>query len=319
MERMPRLSMLSTASMNLMQVSPQISFIYKPISHKNNPFSVSSRFLILPTSPTRTPNSYENPFVTATSRSLISDIHRLARQLSSIDIPRPLATVYTLFGLALPKDDVNVPLFQALRVWNEIGDICECESFGTHRYGFPRLSEVAYRSVDGHRKTIVEHTLNILLLPGIHHDGLNRHQTNGSTDSLVNTVTGSPVPPIPHFALPSLPVPGTSLSVPSPLHFRLRILTRLSFNEQGCVTHHRDFWDVKDLMGLVPGVSLVQWITSRLTGAGLSYAARLLPRRKPQSYTVRIPEDGRSVMASDFSPSVRFGILPSNTLGLEDM
>jgi len=244
---------------------------------------------------------YENPFVTATSRSVISDIHRLARQLSSIDMPRPLATVYTLFGLAPPKDDVNEPLFQALRVWNEIGDICECESF------------------DGHRKTIVEHTLNILLLPGIHHDGLNRHQTNGSTDSLVNTVTGSPVPPIPHFALPSLPVPGTSLSVPSPLHFRLRILTRLSFNEQGCVTHHRDFWDVKDLMGLVPGVSLVQWIMSRLTGAGLSYAARLLPRRKPQSYTVRIPEDGRSVMASDISPSVRFGILPSNTLGLENM
>ncbi|KAF8716419.1 hypothetical protein AX14_012361 [Amanita brunnescens Koide BX004] len=244
---------------------------------------------------------YENPFVTATSRSVISDIHRLARQLSSIDMPRPLAMVFTLFGLPPPKGDTNECLFQALRVWNEIGDICECESF------------------DGHRKTIVEHTLNILLLPGIHHDGLNRHETNGSMDSLVNTATNSPVLPIPHFALPSLPVPGTSLSVPSPLHFRLRILTRLSFNEQGCVTHHRDFWDVKDLMGLIPGVSLVQWIMSRLTGAGLSYAARLLPRKKNQTYTGHIPEDGRPALGSDISPSVRFGVLPSNALGLEDM
>lgn len=135
----------------------------------------------------------------------------------------------------------------------------------------------------------------------------------------MNTATSSPVLPIPHFALPSLPVPGTSLSVPSPLHFRLRILTRLSFNEQGCVTHHRDFWDVKDLIGLVPGVSLVQWIMSRLTGAGLSYAARLLPRTKSQTYTAHIPEDGRSVLGSDIAPSVRFGVLPSNALGLEDM
>ena len=85
------------------------------------------------------------------------------------------------------------------------------------------------------------------------------------------------------------------------------------------MTHHRDFWDVKDLMGLIPGVSLVQWIMSRLTGAGLSYAARLLPRKKNQTYTAHIPEDGRPALGSDISPSVRFGVLPSNALGLEDM
>ncbi|KAK2465986.1 hypothetical protein APHAL10511_001627 [Amanita phalloides] len=247
------------------------------------------------------PSSYENPLVTATSRSIISDIHRLARQLSSIDVPRPLAMIFTLFGLSIPNDELDEPLFQALRVWNEIGDICECESF------------------DGHRKTIVEHTLNILLLPGIHHDGLNRHQMNGSTDSLVNASTGSPVPSIPHFALPSLPVPGTSLSVPSPLHFKLRILTRLSFNEQGCVTHHRDFWDVKDLMGLLPGVSLVQWITSRLAATGLSYAARLLPKRKCQTYTSHVPEDRRSVLGSDLSSSIRLATPLSNTLELQNL
>lgn len=88
-----------------------------------------------------------------------------------------------------------------------------------------------------------------------------------------------PTPPIP-FVIPSLPIPGTSLSVPSPLHSTLRIITRLSFNELGLVTHHRDVWDVKDVMGLVPGVSLAQWIGTRISAAGLSYVSRLLPGRK---------------------------------------
>ncbi|KAF8622169.1 hypothetical protein AX15_007284 [Amanita polypyramis BW_CC] len=186
-------------------------------------------------------------------------------------------------------------------------------------YDLSLYPELADYDVDGHRKTIVEHTLNILLLPGIHHDGLNRHQSNGSTDSLVNAAIGSPVLPIPHFALPSLPVPGTSLSVPSPLHFKLRILTRLSFNEQGCVTHHRDFWDVKDLMGLIPGVSLAQWIMTRVTAAGLSYATKLLPRRKIQTYATHVADDRCQVLGSEISPSVRFGHLPTNALGLEGM
>ncbi|KAF8638540.1 hypothetical protein AX17_002083 [Amanita inopinata Kibby_2008] len=248
---------------------------------------------------------YQNPFVTATSRSVISDIHRLARQLSSIDVPRPLAVIFTLFGLQPPRREgfIDEPLFQALRVWNEIGDICECESF------------------DGHRKTIVEHTLNILFLPGIHHDGLNRHKLHGSTESLVNPVTGSPVSPIPHLALPSLPVPGTSLSIPSPLHFKLRILTRLSFNEQGCVTHHRDFWDVKDVMGLVPGVSLTQWVVTRLAAAGLSYAARLLPKRRAQTFATHASENMLPILdlGRGFPSPERFSALPTNALGLEGM
>ncbi|PFH47811.1 hypothetical protein AMATHDRAFT_197516 [Amanita thiersii Skay4041] len=252
------------------------------------------------------PTRYENPFLTATSRSVISDIHRMARQLSSIDVPRPLAVICTLFGLEPPSKYSSIqadgPLFQALRVWNEIGDICECESFA-----------------DGHRKTIVEHTLNVLLLPGIHHDGLSRHKFNSSSESLVNPVTGSPLSSIPHFALPSLPIPGTSLSVPSPLHFKLRILTRLSFNEQGCVTHHRDFWDVKDVIGLVPGVSLAQWIITRLTATGLSYAARLLPKRKGQSYTSR-HSDSRPILDLGHATTIgSYSAITSNALGLEDI
>lgn len=132
---------------------------------------------------------------------------------------------------------------------------------------------------DGHMKTIVEHTLNILLLPGIHCEA---SRPQGSTDSLVS-VSGSPSSVQPYPASPSLHVPGTSLSVPSPLHFQLHVVTRLSFNEQGRVTHHRDFWDVKDVIGLVPGVSLAQWIGTRLAAFGISYFARFWTREKAQT------------------------------------
>ena len=53
-------------------------------------------------------------------------------------------------------------------------------------------------------------------------------------------------------------------------------MTRLSFNEQGLITHHRDIWDVKDVLGLVPGISLAQWIGSRLAAQSLTLAARIL-------------------------------------------
>ncbi|KAF8961099.1 hypothetical protein BDZ97DRAFT_1905640 [Flammula alnicola] len=200
-----------------------------------------------------------------TSRSVIGDIHKLSRQMSSVDVPRPLAIICTLFRLRPPNprqtsDDV---LFHALRIWTDVVDICESESF------------------DGHRKAIVEHTLNILLLPGIHCEGPISHRANTSTDSLVN-IHGSPViPPHMHpFISPSLPIPGTSLSFPSPLHYKLRIITRLSFNEQGLVTHHRDIWDIKDVMGLLPGVSIAQWIGTRIAAAGLSYISKFLPSGK---------------------------------------
>ncbi|RDB20104.1 hypothetical protein Hypma_012911 [Hypsizygus marmoreus] len=186
--------------------------------------------------------------------AIIADIQKVSRQLSSIDVPRPLAMFCTLFRLKLPQSLQNAdPLFQGLRVWTEIGDICENESF------------------DGHRKTIVEHTLNILLLPGIHCHG---HRTQGSVDSLVST-TGSPSlqPQHPHPPS-SLRIPGTAIAIPSPFHFKLHVVTRLSFNEQGQVTHHRDFWDVKDVIGLVPGVPLAQWVGTRLAAKGLSYMAR---------------------------------------------
>ncbi|KAF9057824.1 hypothetical protein BJ165DRAFT_1327683, partial [Panaeolus papilionaceus] len=200
-----------------------------------------------------------NPFVTATSRSIIGDIHRLSHQLSSLDIPRPLAMLCTLFRLRPPRNvDDNDYLFQALRIWTDVADICENESF------------------DGNRKVIVEHTLNILLFPGIHCEGPTSHTIRFSGESMSSSLN-SPVFPTPQFLAPSLPIPGTSLSFPSPFHCKLRIVTRLSFNEQGLVTHHRDIWDVKDVMGLVPGVALGQWIGTRIAAVGLSYISRLMP------------------------------------------
>src|ERR1700731_967674 len=76
--------------------------------------------------------SYENPFLTATSREVLSDIHTLSRKLSHVNVPRPLAMFCTLFGLRQPdsgsaQDDI---LFRALRIWTDLGDISESESFG---------------------------------------------------------------------------------------------------------------------------------------------------------------------------------------------
>ncbi|KAF7302264.1 hypothetical protein MIND_00793500 [Mycena indigotica] len=178
----------------------------------------------------------------------------MSRQLSAIDVPRPIALLCTLFRLQPPRTgflarNFNDPLFQALRVWTDIGDICENESF------------------DGHRKTIVEHTLNILILPGIHREGRFRGQP--STDTLLTNASTppSPLPTSQHpsqasthsFAHPTSDRPG-------PFYTR---------DSAGHITHHRDFWDVKDVLGLVPGVSLAQWIGTRLAAKGVAYATSL--------------------------------------------
>lgn len=160
-------------------------------------------------------------------------------------------------------------------------------------------NDTLMEGLDGHRKAIVEHTLNILLLPGIHCEGPISHRAHGSTESLVN-VHGFPMPYVHPFTSPSLPIPGTSLSFPSPLHCTLRIITRLSFNEQGLVTHHRDIWDIKDVMGLVPGVSLAQWIGTRIAAAGLSYISRLLPKSKYENYS-----ENTAAHAVDLEPGRR--------------
>lgn len=77
--------------------------------------------------------SYENPFVTATSRSVIADIYALSRQISHVDVPRPLAMLCTLFRIKPPDPvygKIETPLFQAMRIWTDVGEVSESESFG---------------------------------------------------------------------------------------------------------------------------------------------------------------------------------------------
>jgi hypothetical protein len=58
----------------------------------------------------------------------------MSRQFSSVDVPRPLAMFCTLFRLKIPDRARNAaPLFRALRIWTEMGDISETESFGEAR------------------------------------------------------------------------------------------------------------------------------------------------------------------------------------------
>ncbi|KAJ7682094.1 hypothetical protein DFH06DRAFT_1160207 [Mycena polygramma] len=241
-------------------------------------------------------SEYENPVLTATSRSVITEIHQLSRQLSVIDVPRPIAIVCTLFRLQPPRAgflarNFDDPLFQALRVWTEIGDICENESF------------------DGHKKTIVEHTLNILVLPGIHREG--SHRVQPSSDSLITNASHG-------LSHPGLPIPGTSLTVPSPFHFQLHIITRLSFNEQGRITHHRDFWDVKDVMGLVPGASLAQWIGTRLAAKGLTYLASFWhPPSTNAAERAAQPTSEQDAMEKGMSPAAQFATSAKQALDIQ--
>lgn len=53
----------------------------------------------------------------------------------------------------------------------------------------------------------------------------------------------------------------------SPLHFKLRVTSRLSFNDAGRITRHRDLWDAKDLvLALVPLLKPIFWIWARIVG-----------------------------------------------------
>jgi len=205
---------------------------------------------------------YENPIITATSRNSIGDVHSLTQYLSELDAPNPTSLLRSLLGLArIPADRES--WFQISRMWTEVDDVCENESF------------------DGHRRCIVEHTLNILLLPGLHaerylghmnaahpHAVTSEAQRNAASRSLhlsFSSVSGPHQP-----TLPTLTVPGIGVALPSPFHLQLHVFTRLSFNEQGRIIHHRDVWDLKDIVGLLPGGMLSQWVASRLVARALS-------------------------------------------------
>ncbi|KAF8592577.1 hypothetical protein K439DRAFT_1625926 [Ramaria rubella] len=173
-------------------------------------------------------------------------------------MPTPLRVLSSLFGRsgARPRE----PWFRVLRVWNEVGDICEAECFA-----------------DGHRKSIVEHTVHFLLLPGVHSGRSGRHTPpNAASESSLDIVP-SHLYSLPHFqrsSQPSLVVPGTRMCWPSPFHLQLRVISRLEFNGER-VTYHRDFWDVKDLVALVPGAKLAQYVGTRFAARALATVGHL--------------------------------------------
>lgn len=208
---------------------------------------------------------YENPLITATSRPLIADIHALVRQFSIVDIPKPSKILGALLPRVPVKNSVSSdPWFRVLRIWSEIEEFSESESF------------------DGHKRSIVEHTLNILLFPDLHMDfkmpkSLSLHASESTPANEAVHELSLVVP-----ATPLLPVPGTPFAVPSPLHLQLHVITRLSFNEQGRITYHRDVWDMRDVIGLVPGMRIAQWILGRAGAWGLSWIAKRL-RSQPHS------------------------------------
>jgi len=72
---------------------------------------------------------YENPIITATSRNSIGDVHSLTQYLSELDAPNPTSLLRSLLGLArIPADRES--WFQISRMWTEVDDVCENESFG---------------------------------------------------------------------------------------------------------------------------------------------------------------------------------------------
>ncbi|EJU06502.1 hypothetical protein DACRYDRAFT_44494 [Dacryopinax primogenitus] len=118
---------------------------------------------------------YENPLLTADSRTLILYLYALTHKLSSLGVPRlRLSSFLPFLSHDHPKP------FPLLHVWCEVIETCESESF------------------DGARMAMLEQTLHILFLP-------EWHTSTGrpsSTNSLVhhpgdNTGLSSPF----HFQL----------------------------------------------------------------------------------------------------------------------
>ncbi|CUA69101.1 hypothetical protein RSOLAG22IIIB_03779 [Rhizoctonia solani] len=96
---------------------------------------------------------YKNTFVTATSLPIIRDIHSLTHRLCDVRIPKPTALIARILGYQATESQMWV----AWRIWSEIGTVCETESF------------------DGHRKSIIEHTVHFLLLGGSLHRSVRMH------------------------------------------------------------------------------------------------------------------------------------------------
>lgn len=110
----------------------------------------------------------------------------------------------------------------------------------------------------------------MLFLPGLHGSGNVRQQRGRSLSN--------------ESSLYSYPLTSSTASVGrssinsgwSPFHIRMRVTTRLLFNDAGRVVHHRDLIDLRDLIRGFPGGTLFQWLTSTVAAQSLSLFSRLL-------------------------------------------
>jgi len=194
---------------------------------------------------------YSNPLLTASSGNVIKDIHSLMHQFTSVSVPTPLSL---LSGLFKGKDSMN--WLTLAKVWSEVGEVLESDVY------------------DGHRRVVIEHTVYLLFLPNVFPpepaSGSDAMTVHGSASSLSlpDSVNSANFGPIRHPTLGGIARLLTTLArqVSLPVH------TRLSFNDSGHITHHQDIWDVKDVLCLVPGVGIAQWIASRALAHGLASA-----------------------------------------------
>jgi len=194
---------------------------------------------------------YSNPLLTASSGDVIKDIHSLMHQFTTVSIPTPFSIVKSIFGR-----DTSTNWLSLAKVWSEVGEVCESDLY------------------DGHRKVVIEHTVYLLFLPdlfspdgGPRQDIVPFSNISGSPYSLDSTSTT--------FAAPSQnhPTLGSAARVLMALarQVSLPVHTRLSFNDSGRIVHHQDIWDVKDVLALlIPGMSVAQWISSRLLARSLA-------------------------------------------------
>lgn len=133
---------------------------------------------------------------------------------------------------------------------------------------------------DGSQTSVVEHVVHVLFLPGLHNSD-RAHQTGRTYSSeslLYSHAVATPSPASSSVKL-TWPFGGAINRGWSPFHFRMRVTTRLSFNDAGRVVHHRDLIDLKDLIQGFPGGTAFQWLTSTLAAKSLSVLSRIFVYR----------------------------------------
>ncbi|KAF8341268.1 uncharacterized protein EI90DRAFT_1710612 [Cantharellus anzutake] len=212
---------------------------------------------------------YSNPLLTASSGDVIKDIHSLVHAFTAFSLPTPLSLFKRMLRSKAETEWLNIA-----RVWSEVGDVMESDVY------------------DGHRKVIIEHTVYLLFFPDIFapdsaptQSDLLRFSSTSSTISSSTTTPGDTTPtsfrnlslyshPSQHH-LHHTPQKQTISSTARALlslcrRVTLPVHTRLMFNESGRVVHHQDVWDVKDVVRMIPGMSVMQWAGSRLLAGALS-------------------------------------------------